>query len=386
MKIAYVITRSDTVGGVSVHLRDMAMTLRDKGHEAVIVVGGNGPYAEELRDLGLEVAVIPHMVRNISPINDVRALFELRSTLKALNPDLVSTHTGKAGWLGRIAASMIKKPAIFTAHGWTFTEGVGKRGAAVWRLLERMVGGLSAKIITVSRFDRTLAVGACIAKPENIVTVHNGMKDIDPAYMAKADYPAPKIIMVARFEPQKDHESLLRAMAMLKREVWTLDFIGNGPNEVKMKILASDLGLQDRVNFLGSRSDVKNQLSHAQIFALTTHYEGLPRSIIEAMRAGLPVVATDVSGIPEQVEDGSNGFLVPKGDVDALAKRMHEIIASSELRRQMGAESRRRYERLFRFESMFDRTFNVYESVIKSKKEPVLSQEAPEAITFRNAA
>lgn len=370
MRIVFVVTRSDAIGGAQIHVRDLATALRDTGHEPVVLCGGNGPWVEQLRARHLQVIRLRHLQRRVSPLADLRALFELRARLHDLAPDLVSTHTAKAGWLGRIAASSLGLPVIFTAHGWTFTEGISGIASRAWRILERMAGRWADRIVTVSEFDRELALSARIAEPGRIVTIHNGMPDISPDLLADVEGEPPHLVMVARFETQKDHATLLRALSLLKHLPWQASFVGGGPREAPMRSLCAQLGLSERVRFLGARSDVAQILATAQIFVLCTHWEGLPRSIIEAMRAGLPVVATRVAGIPELVEQGVTGWLCDARDDAGVAANLGKLLVSARSRRTMGIAARRRYQAGFRFESMLQRTLALYAEVISGTVTP----------------
>lgn len=368
MKIAFVVTRSDAVGGAQVHIRDLGSALLLAGHEPVVFAGGEGPWFDQLRQRGIPLVPLRHMARRISPISDLRALFELRRRLKELQPDVVSTHTAKGGVLGRLAAASLRLPVMFTAHGWTFTDGVSRFKAGVWRLAEQLVGRLAGRIVTVSEFDRRLAMKARIAAPDRILTIHNGMPDIAPEFTADAGADAPHLVMVARFEEQKDHRTLLLALSRLKELPWSLSLVGGGPLESSMWTLCVELGLVDRVNFLGARSDVARILSTAQIFVLCTFWEGLPRSIIEAMRAGLPVMASAVAGIPELIDDEVSGLLCAPGDVQDATRQLKRPIESSNLRTQMGVCARQRYLDGFGFERMFTRTLHTYEVLIRSAR------------------
>jgi glycosyltransferase involved in cell wall biosynthesis len=128
--------------------------------------------------------------------------------------------------------------------------------------------------------------------------------------------------------------------------------------------------MTDRVEFLGNRSDVAEILSGAHIFALATHWEGLPISILEAMRAGLPVVASDVGGVREEVVEGETGFLVPRGDVRAASDRLGLLLADPTLRERMGSAGRRRYEDIFSLGRMLKKTLEVYRDALGDPPEP----------------
>lgn len=197
--------------------------------------------------------------------------------------------------------------------------------------------------------------------------IHNGMHDIAPELRACPGIAPPHIAMVARFEPPKDHQLLLTALSRLQDCEWTLEFVGGGAGLNRARQAAAQLGLEKRVLFSGSSPNVAERLSRAQLFVLTSHSEGFPRSILEAMRAGLPVVASDVGGIAEAVTP-QTGILAPRGDATALTEALRRLIDQPELRVKLGVAGRARYERLFRFSTTFSKTAALYERVVPGGK------------------
>jgi glycosyltransferase involved in cell wall biosynthesis len=171
--------------------------------------------------------------------------------------------------------------------------------------------------------------------------------------------------MVARFGAQKDHPTLFRALAGLLDFPWQVDLIGEGPLLGEMQSLASSLGIADRVHFLGQRMDVDQILSRAQGCLLVTNWEGFPLSILEAMRAGLPVVASAVGGIGESVVDGETGYLTPRGDAEVLRDRIGRLLSAPATRIHLGANGRLRYERQFTLDHSVAKTLAVYRDVIE---------------------
>jgi glycosyltransferase involved in cell wall biosynthesis len=361
LKIAYIVTRSDLIGGAQVHVRDLASALLQRGHQAVVLTSSSGPYVDALHAAGVETAALRHLGAAIRPIQDTRALAEIRAVLKRLRPDLVSAHSSKAGILGRAAARLLGVPVVFTAHGWAFTPGIPQREAAVYRWIERLAAPLATRIITVSEFDRQLALAHRLAPSHKLVTVHNGMPDIPPALRADPGRSPVRLVMTARFEPQKDHATLLRALAGLRDQAWHLDLIGDGPLLAGAEAMVDDLRLAGRVRFWGQRMDVADRLAEAQVALLITNWEGFPRSILEAMRAGLPVVSSAVGGVAESVKDGDTGFVVAQGDADGLRRRLKQLLDDPSLRIRMGQSGRERYQRHFTLEHTVEKTLAVYE-------------------------
>lgn len=364
MNIAYIITRSDNIGGAHVHIRDTALAMRARGHDARVFVGGEGPFTEELTRRGVPFHALKHLIRPIRPQRDLRGILELCQAFTKWSPDLVSTHSSKAGLLGRAAARSLGIPALFTAHGWAFTEGVPERERQLYISAERLAAPLAQRIITVSEHDRQLALRHRVASAQKLRTVHNGMPLIEARLLADASRQPPRLISVARFEEQKDHRTMLHALARLRELPWTLDLVGDGPLLPEMQQLAAALGLSERIHFLGARKDVAELLSQAQLFLLVTNWEGFPRSILEAMRAGLPVVASDVGGVREAVQEGLTGQLVGRGDGDALTRTLSSLLADPQLRGTLGQAGRARFLAEFTFERMLEKTLQVYEEAL----------------------
>lgn len=370
MKIAYIVTRADPIGGAQVHVRDLAVSLRAQGHCPTVLTSGRGPIIEQLRAQGIPTIVLRHLSVPINPVRDLLALREIYAVLTDLRPDLLALHSSKAGILGRLAGRSLGIPGILTAHGWSFTPGIPPLQAAAYRQIERLVGLFTSKIITVSDFDRRLALEASITTEDRIVAVHNGIPDVVPSLRADPGRTPARLVMVARFGAQKDHPTLLRAMAGLLNHSWELDLIGEGPLMGEMRSLASTLGLDGRVRFLGQRTDVETLLSQAQISLLVSNWEGLPLSILEAMRAGLPVVATSTAGVGESVHEDETGYLVPRGNVETLRDRINRLLSDPGLRLRFGARGRAYYEKDFTLNGFVEKTLAVYREVLAAKKAP----------------
>lgn len=373
MRIVYLITRAEPIGGAQVHVRDLATEMLRRGHAPTVVVGGGGRYADDLRARGVPVVSLRYLTAPISPWLDLRALQEITGVVKELNPALLSAHSSKAGMLGRVVARSLGLPLIVTVHGWACAPGTPRIQALVARCTERLFGRLANKFITVSDFDRRFGVDTHLVAPSRVITVHNGMPDIPAALRADPSRTPPRLAMVARFEPQKDHLTLFRALAGLQDRRWELDLIGDGFLRGDMEKSAETLGIKHRIRFLGQLPDVAPVLAQAQVSLLISNWEGFPRSILESMRAGLPVIASSVGGVAESVRDDETGYLVPRGDVDVLKDRLARLLDSADLRSRLGTEARALYEKEFTLEHLVAKTLSVYREVLGSsvRKEDV---------------
>ena len=365
MNIAFLVTRADPIGGAQIHVRDLAAAVQREGHAPTVLLSGSGPFVDDLRAKGIPVVVLRHLANPIRPYQDLRALREVVAALRDLRPDLVTAHGAKVGILGRLAARRLGLPLIVTVHGWACAPGTPPIQATVSRWLERLIGPLANKVITVSEFDRKFGLQARLVTESRVVTVHNGMPDVAPEFRADPERSPARLVMIARFEPQKDHATLLHALGDLRGYAWELDLVGDGPQRLQMELLAQGLGIRERVHFLGQRRDVDRLLSRAQIGVLVSNWEGFPLSILEAMRAGLPMVATDVGGVAEAIDDGKTGYVVPQGQPAPLRDRIERLLSDPGLRAQLGINGRRRYEQHFTLDSLVSKTLAVYQDVLR---------------------
>lgn len=366
MKIVYIITRSDVLGGASVHLLDLAKGMLLKGHQVHILVGGTGAFTEALEKENIGYTALTHLKRELSVQDEVLGYLEIKKQLKHLKPDIVHCHSTKAGLLGRLAAKSLKLPVVFTAHGWAFTDGVGAKKQKIYTSIERGLSKLSDAIITVSEYDRQHGFKHNVGTHQLVTTIHNGVPDIIKP-TNNTPNAIPKLIMVARFEEQKDQYFLINTLADLPKNLdWQLDLIGDGPNLQKCKDLTHKKQLDDKIVFHGQSFKVQEFLNEADIFVLISKYEGFPLTILEAMRASLPIIASDVGGVKESVT-AQNGFLIPKNDSVALTDALTKLISDANLRNELGSNSRKLYETYFTFEIMLEKTSNIYYKILSKK-------------------
>jgi glycosyltransferase involved in cell wall biosynthesis len=364
LKVAYVITRGDDIGGAQIHVRDLAAAMRERGHPTTIICGLPGIFTDELRQGGLPFRSLPSLVRAIHPVKDWLALRELRAAVREVQPDLISLHSSKTRLLGCMTARMAGIPALSTVHGWPFADGVPETRRQFYAFYERQAARLATAVVTVSHEDKALAERYRIRPKGAITVVHNGMPDDAPRRdHGRASGPV-RLLMIGRHAPQKDYPTLFAALAQLREKLWAIDLVGVGPDEDEHKNVIQELGLTERVNFLGYRKDVPDLMAAADLYILASNWEGLPRTIIEAMRAELPTVASDVGGNREMIVDDQTGYLAPRGDADALARRLAALIDDPRKRRDLGANARRLFERSFTFEAMFEKTLAIYRDTL----------------------
>jgi glycosyltransferase involved in cell wall biosynthesis len=358
-------------------VRDLAAGMREQGHEVVVLVGGRGPVTDQLEAAGVPFHSLRHLARSINPMRDARAVAELVRDLTRVEPDLISLHTAKAGWIGRAAARRLRTPVIYTPHGWAIGNRISKAGGVVFTAAERLAARWADAIICVCEYEKRLALSKGVARAEQLHVVYNGVRDTPHLALAEPARQPVRIVCVARFEPPKDHRTLLLALASLRDLNWQLELIGDGPGERGMRHLAAELRIHERVRFSGYTSDPAEALARSALFVLATRSEGFPRSILEAMRAGLPVVASDVGGVAEAVVDGATGRLVSPASITGLAEALKPLITHRLDRQRMGAAGRLRYESSFRFERTLRDTNALYATLVEVRPHPIIDVPVP---------
>jgi glycosyltransferase involved in cell wall biosynthesis len=313
--------------------------------DVTLAAHGDGPLRDAARDAGVPFVELEHVRRAINPWHDLLGLVELVRLCRRLRPDIVHAHSSKAGALGRLAAALAGAPIrIFTVHGWSFAAYGGLRGR-IYLWVERRLRRLTTCVVCVAGSSRELgvAVGACL--PERTTVIHNGVDASSFASPARREQP-PRVVSVGRFAFPKDFGTLVEALAATRAD-YRAAFVGEGPLLPEITHELDRRGLGERVELLGNRRDVPDLLARADIFVLSSRSEAFPVSVLEAMAAGLPVVATDVGGIAEAVAHGEAGLLIPPGNPNALAKALERLLHDSDERRRLGACGRERARRLF---------------------------------------
>jgi glycosyltransferase involved in cell wall biosynthesis len=372
LRVLLVITRGEP-GGAQIHVLDLISGLMDAIHFQV-VVGDDVFLSRALRDVGIPVHILPELQRSVSPITDFKAFSALRRLIKTTAPHLVHTHSSKAGLLGRMAAQAEAIPAIHTAHAWSFSDGLSWQRKAFAIPTEALAGRWTRRFIVVSEADREIGLRYHVARPPQVRVVHNGVAD-SPLRAQPEVAQTPVISMVARMAAPKDHLLLLKALSGIQAP-FQLRLIGDGPDRSLLERAVQELGLQSKVVFVGVSHEVPALLASSHLFALVSKQEGFPLSILEAMRAGLPVVASNVGGIREAVIHEKTGFLVDRNDEAGLRTALHRLIVDPSLRRTLGETGRRNYEAQFTVSHMLTATLDVYHELALNEGYP-LPQQRP---------
>jgi glycosyltransferase involved in cell wall biosynthesis len=337
-RIVLLVTLSG-VGGAQTYVAALVPALA-KRFDVVVAAHGEGPLRDAARGAGARYVALRHLRRALGP-RDVLGLLELVALLRRERPTVLHANSSKAGILGRLAAALAGVPvSIFTAHGWAFGA---RRGlsSALYRWGDRLARPLTSTIVCVSESERRAGLAARTCDPAKTWVIHNGVA-LDGIAPAALDGAPPVIVSVGRLAAPKDPFALVAALARLPAGAFQAVLVGGGPQHAEVAAAIRGTGLDGVVELAGDRDDVPALLAGADLFVLASRSEGFPMSVLEAMAAGLPVVASAVGGVAEAVVDGETGLLVAPGDVEALAGAIERLLADAQLRRAMGSAGRNR--------------------------------------------
>lgn len=368
MKILHIITRIDRGGSAE---NTLLTVRRVTKHKSTLVTGS----VKHVDVSDIQPVIIKELVREIQPYTDLRCLFKLYRFIRKESFDIVHVHSSKAGLLGRIAAKFAGVPhIIYTPHGHVFYGYFGPFKTRLFIFLERLVSCFTEKIIALTDNEAREEIAFGLGDEKKFVTIPSG---VDIQAFAHSSKPkkitraalripsdAPVVISVARLEPIKGHTYLLDAMPHVRKGVAEthLLLVGDGEERQNLEIQAGRLGILDYTHFLGEREDVPNLLAAADVFVICSLNEGMGRSIVEAMAAGLPIVASDVCGIPDLVEDGYNGRLVPPRSSKLIANALLDILQHPEKAQYMGHNARQKAP-LFSIEKMIEKLNELYDNL-----------------------
>jgi len=342
------------VGGPSVHVILLTAGLEDRGYETRLVIGQESPREGNLFDLaarkGVACIAMPGLGREVRPWRDLRALIGLYRMMRRFRPQIVHTHTAKAGMLGRLAARAARVPVIVhTFHGHVLRGYFGPLTTAFYRAVERRLGASSDVLVAVSDAVKSDLVALGVAPAAKIRVIPLGL-DLEPLAAAlprgslrrEAGVPdgAPLVGIVGRLAPIKDVGTFLRAAAMVRAEMPEVRFavVGDGEERARLEAERTRLGLDDCVFFHGWRRDMAAVYGDLDVVVNCSRNEGTPVALIEALAAARPVVATRVGGTPDLLGEGRRGLLVPEGDATALAAGIVDVMRGSDAVRTRARE------------------------------------------------
>ena len=319
----------------------------DRGlFDVELIAGAGGQLDDEARAItDARVQIVPWLRHQIDPLRDLEALVRLRSHMAANDIDVVHTHSSKAGILGRLAAHLAGVPfVVHTVHGWSFNDTQSRTRRRAYVEMERLAAGFTNRIVVVSSRNREKGLSMGIGRPDRYEVVHSGI-DVDAFRQPETDrravrrslgYGPDQVVVgtVACLKPQKAPLDFVRAAAEAYSRDERLRFFiaGDGPLRPAVEAEITRLGLGGIVQLLGWRRDVVDLYHAMDVFLLTSIFEGLPRSVLQAMAAGVPVVATDVDGTPEVVRNRQTGLLIPPARPEAAARALLEVVRDAELR------------------------------------------------------
>jgi glycosyltransferase involved in cell wall biosynthesis len=374
------------VGGPALHVTYLSSGLASRGYDTTLVAGEIAPGEESMAFVaeraGVEIVPVRGLSREVSPIRDLLAAIRLAAVIRRVRPQIVHTHTAKAGAVGRAAAVFAGRPrpiVVHTFHGHVLRGYFGPIGSHVFRLIETALARVTDVLVAVSPQVRDELVRLGVAPAEKFTVVRLGI-ELEPRVRCTEDRSTVRrrvgigderfvVGWFGRMTAVKRTEDLLGALAALRgRGVDALLLlVGDGADRPRLEEEAFRLGLARNCLFLGYQEEVAPWYAACDAVVLTSANEGTPVTIIEALAAGRPVVATSVGGVPDVVAEGVDGFLVEPRDTAALADRLERLAADPALRAAMGGEGRRRALERYAVARLVDDVDALYRSLLAER-------------------
>ncbi len=408
IKVLHIITRMD-MGGSAQNTLDTCLRLDHREYAVTLMHGlsreSDMTAAErtqvrkrvaKARQRGVRIISLAQLVRRIDVIKDIRAFFHMLQHIRRMRPVIVHTHTSKAGFLGRTAAWLAGVPIIVqTPHGHVFYGHFGPAASKFFLLLERLAAGITDRLVALTEQERSDYVKYKVAPDKKLAIIHSGV-DLqrfqaktgkDAGSKERSDFSSDRVVIgfVGWLLPIKGVQVLLKALEIVCDNCPQahLVLVGKGELEAKMKTEVGRLGLSENVEFMGWRKDIDKILPLFDIFVLPSLNEGMGRVLVEAMAAARPIVASDTGGIPDLVQHGENGLLVPPGDHNALARALLQLIRQPDEARRMGRRGRH-LSTAFSVEKMVKRIEGLYAELLLSKDmQPLPSHSTLSGISSR---
>jgi glycosyltransferase involved in cell wall biosynthesis len=386
IRVAHIITRLIR-GGADENTVFTVLGMDRERYEVDILAGRGSELSGFPAEIHQCTTIIPELVRDPRPFQDLVALAKITRILRRGRYDLVHTHTAKAGFVGRIGARLAGVPCVVhTLHGVTFHEHLSPWLRRAYILLERIAAPLSDVLITVGDDVKSKYLQESIGREEQYVTIVSGMDTLEFERALRSPKTAriPRRIefgftdehivlgMVSRLEARKGYRYFFEALARLSGEFPRLKalVVGEGNQEAELRTLAGELGIADRVVFAGFRTDIAEVIAAFDIAVLTSLWEGLPRVLVQYALMEKPIVTFDVEGAREVIREGNTGYIVPQQDVDVLTDRVRQLLESETLRIRFGASARAGVEGRWDIERMVSGITDVYRRVESAKIHP----------------
>jgi glycosyltransferase involved in cell wall biosynthesis len=380
VKVAHIITHL-AVGGATQTALSMVKNLDPYGYKTYLIAGEGditiafeGDYSDIAKDLGNRF-IPSRMTREISPLKDLICLFELYFLFRKQKFDIVQTHSSKAGILGRIAAFLARVPVVIhTVHGWSFNGYMGKWRRLYFIFLERFCARITHKLIVVTIQDKLKGLKELIGRADQYQVIRSGInlkkfKDVDFGLVEnvrrelKLDSNTICIGTVGRLAKQKDPITFIRAARIIKDALPQAHFILVGGGVLKEAVLelVRELNLEEYTHLLGPRDDIEILQRLFDVFLLTSLWEGLPRVVLQAIAAKIPIVSTKADGVVEVINHNETGFLADFKDSEALASRVIELVKNPKKKKRLVGQALNKLEE-FSEEKMIQDLSELYRS------------------------
>jgi glycosyltransferase involved in cell wall biosynthesis len=373
-KILYLITKSN-FGGAQKYVYELACEAQKNNFDVSVAVGGNGILIEKLKKAGLTVYTLKSLKRDVGFISEIKSFFEILALLKKVKPDILHVNSSKAGATGSLAGRLCGIPKIiFTIHGWAFNENRGCLSKIIIKKIYWLTIFLSHSSIAVSEHTKkqVTKIPFYFFLMNKIKVIHNGVKDVQffekdyvrIFFQEKFNINQEDFIVgtLAELHPIKGLNFLISAGKKLTTENSNLKILifGEGKEKNKLEKIIIDLGLQNKVILGGYLENGSKHLKGFNVFILPSLSEALPLSILEAGQAQIPVIATNVGGIPEIIENEKTGLLIQSNNEKSIEESITRLLKNEVFTKELTKNLKNKIDQEFNVKNFYKKTFDLY--------------------------
>lgn len=364
-----------TIGGTLEYIKLFFDNIDREIYEVCLICPTYGPMKKDIEDMGITVYPV-EMSREINIRNDLKSFLEINKLIKLIKPDIVHLHSSKAGIIGKFSSYFNKIPCVYNAHGWSFSMNISEKKKKIYAFIEKKTSIFCNAIVNISDNEYKMARDYKIADDKKMITIHNGI-DIQKykhknyckeEVLKELNIPKDSFIvgMVARITEQKDPLKFVELAKVICNKVDNAYFVLVGEGELRQNVesLIQQYQLEDKIKITGWVNDVNKYIHVFDVGILTSRWEGFGLVIAEYMRASKPIIASNVGGIPELIQDSYNGVLVDVDDLDKFTKSILAFYKDEKLREKYINNSKHVLEHKFNINKVIEKHDELYKKVL----------------------
>lgn len=357
-KILIIVTRAE-LGGAQNHIDSLVNRLH-KDINFILCVGTEGSLLGTFNSLNLTTHIVPSLDKKQFLLSAI----SIAQIIRKEQPDLVHTHSAVASFVGRITAKLLKVKTLYTVHGWHFTPNSVPQRRLIGPILEFVAKPFTNHWITVSAYDKKIGLEKHVIANNRCSIIENGIPDIIAPFKNNQSNNALNVAFIGRATYQKNCLAAVEIIDKCEDQINLTIFSANGDHLPALRTSINNTKLKKRVTLIDDEHEAGEQLENFDLLLMTSRYEGMPLCGLEAMRVGIPIIASDVCGMNEIVHHNENGYLFNLLETDTAAKYLNRLLSDVALRHQLGQKGRELFEKNHLESMMISKTRDIYKALL----------------------